>query len=88
MRTMKDKLANSVRQAKSGTRSGSGPMGDTPHAPAEPPAGAAPSAPAARQAPPEAPAAAPVTAVKHASADAPNPTPSAKELFPRRIWPD
>jgi len=81
MSTMKDKLANSVRQAKSGAR----PVAQsTRTATVAPEAPAMPAAPAT----PESAAAADIPAGKRASADAQSPTPSTKELFPRRVWPD
>ena len=70
MSTLKDKLASSVRQAKSAAQPAAvAPRAATPAAPA--PARAAAAATAHRS-----------------SADAQNPAPSTRELFPRRVWPD
>jgi hypothetical protein len=77
MSTMKDKLANSVRQAKSAAL------------PATAKPGAAKRTPPARAtaAPPKAKAPA-VPAASRAHAEAQNPAPNTRELFPRRVWPD
>jgi len=81
MSTMKDKLANSVRQAKSGARPAAQPSHPDTNAPEAPATSAAPAAP-------EPAAAADITGGRRTSADTQNPTPSTKELFPRRVWPD
>jgi len=88
MSTMKDKLANSVRQAKSGAQAGTEPIQKTARAPAVSAAPAKTSKPAAQRALPTTATPAPVVTVDRASASAQNPTPSAQELFPRRVWPD
>ena len=76
MSSLKDKLANSVRQAKSAT-STTGPQGrdSEPLHPARAPT-APPVSHSAR------------TVGKQSAADAQNPHSSAAELFPRRVWPD
>jgi hypothetical protein len=75
MNTLKDKLANSVRQAKSVARPATVQSGGTE------PTAAAPAVPPKDEA-------APVPDGKRPSDDARDPAPSAKEIFPRRIWPD
>jgi len=102
MSVLKDKLANSVRQAKAAAtpaeaqsraagpaRSAAAPAPDS--APDSAPAPAPAIAPAiARQPAPTSPAvpAAEVPRGNRSSADMQIPLPSAKETFPRRVWPD
>ena len=88
MSTMKDKLANSVRQAKSGARPAAEPSGTATRAPEAPATAAEPTAPAATPVASKPAAAATIAADKRAPADTQNPKPSTKELFPRRVWPD
>jgi len=78
MSTLKDKLANSVRQAKSATV-----VAEPPPQPADR-ARAAPAKPAPVR---TAPRAAEVVGAGFA-ADAQTPVSSAAEKFPRRVWPD
>jgi hypothetical protein len=77
MSTLKDKLAQSVRQAKSAAA----PAAKQPRAAKRVPAAHKPSAA------PAAPAAS-VPAGKGSTAPAQRPAPNAEELFPRRVWPD
>jgi len=76
MSTLKSKLANSVRQAKSAASTTDPQDRDAgPSRTARAPAALAvsrPTRPAARE----------------SAADAQNPAPSAAEIFPRRVWPD
>jgi len=74
MGVLKDKLANSVRQAKAAAH----PSEGQPRAAAR-----ARPAPAATVVAP-----APVQPGHRSSADPQDPLPSAKEMFPRRVWPD
>ncbi len=76
MSTLKDKLANSVRQAKSATIAS--------EAPASP---AVRSRPAPAKPAPAASRAAEVVGTGSV-ADAQNPASSASENFPQRVWPD
>lgn len=76
MSTLKDKLANSVRQAKSATVAAEDPARPTVR-----------SRPAPTEPAPAAPRPAEVAGTGTAP-DAQNPVSSAAEKFPRRVWPD
>jgi len=76
MSSLKDKLANSVRQARSSAsttdaQDRNAGRSRTARAPTVPPV-SQPARPVG----------------KESAADAQNPPPSAAEIFPRRVWPD
>jgi len=76
MSTLKDKLANSVRQAKAAASNTEAQ--DRAVAPSRASGNPTVSAPSQSARP----------AGKESAVDVQNPPPSAAELFPRRVWPD